>query len=288
MKQQKTPPILITGASSYVGARIFLDLKKSYHLVGTYFTHPLSSSFLQLNLADKEAIAGTLRNVRPNVVVHVANFPSPRSAINNEEQFLALNEKATTYLVDAANSIGAKVVFISSQAANNPDNIYGKLKAKSEEYIHMVKAGYCILRPSLLVGLSPNTTSPRPFNRILQCLDDRTMVGEFDISWKLQPSYVGHVSQVIARVIDGEMWNTIIPTFINESITQYQIAHDILKYFDVSVRPIDQHISIPLSKDDLRAFDALKLSPHSYQEMIQVIVEEIKSRKKFTLETNVS
>lgn len=277
------PTIFITGASSYAGSRIYFDLKDEYPLIGTYFSNPLSDKFLKLDLSDREAVHKFFEEKKPDIVVHVANFPSPRSAVNNEDKFAKLNENSTEYIVEAANNIGAKVVFISSQAANNPDNIYGELKVKSEEMVKGVKAGYLILRPSLMVGFSPNTTNPRPFNRILNCLDDRSITGEFDTSWKLQPSYVGHLSQAIDKVIQRDLWNKTIPVFINEVVTQFQLAHDILEPFGVSVKEVDQHMDIPLSPEDLTDMNSLELTPNSYREMVKLIVDEIKNRDKFRL-----
>ena len=279
----KNPTILITGASSYAGSRIYFDLKDKYHLIGTYFSNHLSDKFLKLDLSDKEAVIKFFEEKMPDVIVHVANFPSPRSAVNNEEKFTKLNENSTEYVVEAANNIGAKVVFISSQAANNPDNIYGQLKVKSEEMVKEVKAGYLVLRPSLMVGFSPNTTNPRPFNRILDCLDDRSVTGEFDTSWKLQPSYVGHLSQAIDRAIQQNLWNKTIPVFVNEVVTQFQLAHDILEPFGVSVKEVDQHMDIPLSPEDLTDMNGLGLTPNTYKEMIKVIIEEIRNRDTFKL-----
>jgi len=237
--------ILITGASSYVGARIYFDLQNKYELVGTCFANQLAKSFVQLNLTDKNAVERLLKEKVPDVIVHVANFPSPRSAVNNEEKFESLNGVSTGCLVENANRIGSKFVFISSQAANNPEsNIYGKLKLKSEKLVESVRAGYLILRPSLIVGFSPNTTNPRPFNRILSCLDNKEDVCEFDTSWKLQPSYVGHLSQVIDKTIQSNKWYMAVPVFIDELVTQYQIAKDVLEKFEVKVEPIDQGVDI--------------------------------------------
>lgn len=275
--------ILITGASSYAGSRIYFDLKDKYSLIGTYFSNPFSDKFLKLDLSDREAVLKFFVEKKPDIVVHVANFPSPRSAVNNEEKFTKLNENSTEYIVEAANNVDAKVVFISSQAANNPDNIYGKLKVKSEETVKGVKAGYLILRPSLMVGFSPNTTNPRPFNRILSCLDNRSTIGEFDTSWKLQPSYVGHLSQAIDKAIQRDLWNKTIPVFINEVVTQFQLAHDILEPFGVSVKEVDQHMDIPLSPEDLIDMNNLGLTPNTYKEMVELIVDEIKNRNKFVL-----
>jgi len=275
--------LLLTGASSYVGARIYFDLKGKYNLIGTYFHHPLSTKFLHVNLTDREEVSEIFKEVKPDIIVHVANYSSPKSVVNNEENFIALNKKATEYVVECANDIGAKVVFISSQAASNPSDLYGQLKAVSEGQVKSVHAGYLILRPSLIVGFSPNTINDRPFNRILRCLDGRTNTGEFDTSWKLQPTYIGHISRIIEKAVQNNVWNKTIPIFINELVTQYQMARDILGRFGMSVRPIDLHFHIPPSKDDLTVFKEFDLPPYSYSEMIEVIVSEIKNRKEFVL-----
>lgn len=186
-------------------------------------------------------------------------------------------------MIKCANEIGAKVIFISSQAASVATEIYGKLKAKSEAFVTTTKAGYLILRPSLILGMSPNTTNPRPFNHILKCLDDTTTVGAFDISWKLQPTYIGHLSQIIEKTITNNTWNKIIPVFTDELVTQFKIAQDILNAFGVSVTQTDQHIPIPPSNNDLSVFNTFDLSPHTYSEMIDVIIQEIKERNKFRI-----
>ncbi|MBI3577521.1 sugar nucleotide-binding protein [Candidatus Gottesmanbacteria bacterium] len=275
--------ILIIGASSYVGARIYYDLQSKYTVVGTYHNNPLFKSFIPLNATSQEEISRILHEVKPDVIVQVANYPSPRNAVNNEKNFIALNHDATKLIVDTANHIGAKVIFISSQAANNQTDIYGKLKANSEELVKTVKAGYLILRPSLIVGLSPNTANDRPFNRILRCLDDGASNCEFDTSWKLQPSYIGHLSGVIDGTMKNNGWNKVIPVFINEIVTQYQIARDILSEFHVSVGQKDAQLDIPTSTNDLTDFRSFGLKPDSYATLIQVIVEEIKNRETFRL-----
>lgn len=259
--------ILLIGASSYVGARIYFDLRDKYEIIGTYNNNPLLDSFTKLNITNEEEVSRIFNEIKPDIVIHVANYPSPRSAVNNKENFIKLNDDATTFVVGIANKIGAKVIFISSQAANNPDNIYGKLKAESEELVTTTKAGYLILRPSMIVGFSPNTINPRPFNRILKCLDDRTIIGEFDTSWKLQPTYIGNLSQVIEKAINNNIWNKVMPVFIDELVTQYQIAQDILSKFDIKVDQINQHINIPPSKDDLREFNSFDLFPYTYKEI---------------------
>jgi nucleoside-diphosphate-sugar epimerase len=48
--------ILLIGASSYVGARIYFDLKDSYEVVGTYNNNLLSKSFVKLDITDSHDV----------------------------------------------------------------------------------------------------------------------------------------------------------------------------------------------------------------------------------------
>lgn len=217
------------------------------------------------------------------MIIHVANYPSPSNAKDNEENFTKLNKQSTKFLVDSANKNNSKLVFISSQASINPTNIYGKLKLESEEEIKTVKAGYLILRPSLIVGYSPNTTNKRTFNKILGVLDESDLADKFDTSWILQPTYLGHLSQVIDKFIESNKWNIVQSVYINEQTTQYQMASDILKEFGKKAESIDFKLNIPLSKENLTEFKKLNLKPKTYKEMIEVIVEEIKERDNFVL-----
>jgi dTDP-4-dehydrorhamnose reductase len=274
--------LLITGASSYLGSRIYYDLKDKFEPIGTYYQNKLSASFIYLDLTKKEEIEKLVKKSKPNVIIHVANYPSPRPAQDNEKGYVQLNLEATKYLIEAADNIGTKLIFISSFAAMNPDNIYGKLKLESEKLVEKTKAGYLILRPSLIIGFSPNTTNDRPFNRILKCLDEGKKA-EFDTSWKFQPTYVGHISQVIKKSIEKNVWNKTIPIVIGELVTQYQIARDILEAFDIKVYPIDKGYNIPSKKVDLSILDQFGLKPKNYGEMIKTIIDEIKDREKFRL-----
>ena len=62
--------ILITGASSYAGSRIYFDLKDKYSLIGTYFSNPLSDKFHNLDLSDREEVLKFFAEKRPDIVVH--------------------------------------------------------------------------------------------------------------------------------------------------------------------------------------------------------------------------
>ena len=277
---KSTKKILILGASSYLGARVYFDLRDKYALSGTYFHNRLSDYFFHLNLTDNNSVSQLFNKINPDVIIHFANYSNTKYALENKEKFAELNEKATEYVVQNSNRLQAKVIFISSVACENPNNIYGELKIKSEKSIKKIKSGYIILRPSLIFGMSPNTMSNKPFNKIIRCLNTKTKSAAFDTSWKFQPTYIGHVSQTINQIIQKNIWNKTITIFINEVVTKYQIANDILCQFDYHIKPLDLHINIQLSKDSLTNMRELNLTPSTYKDMIKTIITEIKHNQK--------
>jgi dTDP-4-dehydrorhamnose reductase len=274
--------ILILGASSYVGARLYFDLQKDFDVVGTYSSNKLSQKLVHLDITNKEEVNSLIDKVKPKIIVHVANNANARWCEANPAEAKLLNETSASYIVEAADKIGAKIIYISSFAAINPSNVYSKTKFASEEKVKQTKAGWIILRPSFILGFSPNTTNDRPFNRLLNNLDKGTRA-EYDTSWKFQTTWVGHISQVIKIVIQNNIDKEFIPIVSNELKSRYDTAKDILSLFGVPVYPVDKKDKLPVVKDDLSKLKELNLPIYSYKQIIDFIVEEIKQRKTFII-----
>jgi len=276
--RQKTK-ILLIGASSYVGARLFVDLKEEFSIVGSYYSNPLYKDFIKLDITNKDQVFKVFEKYKPESVVHAANNASSSWCQKNPHKAVELNQKATTYIIKAANEIGAKVIYISSFAAIKPVNLYGKTKAASEKIVQGAEKGYLILRPSLIVGFSPNTVNDRPFNRILRNLEGKTEA-VYDTSWKFQPTYLGHISEVIKVCLNKNLNQKIIPIAIKGLKSRFDLAKDILAYFNIPVKPIKEANYFPVFKEDLGCLKQFNLSFYDYQTMIKTIVEEIKSKRK--------
>jgi dTDP-4-dehydrorhamnose reductase len=266
--------ILITGASSYVGARIYSDLKKKYDVIGTYYSNKLFPELKLLDIRDKGQVKALVDSVKPDFIVHVAANPNARWCEANSDQAIAINEDGTKNIVDAANKANSKVIFISSFAIANQDSVYARTKIESEKIVKKVKAGYVILRPSLIVGFSPNTTNDRPFNRILKNITEKTLA-VYDTSWKFQPTYLRHLDEVIEAIIKRGIINQTIPVSVPESTTRFDLANDILSEFKVKVTSEDKHDTQPVVLDDLAKLKELNLPRYSYAKMILEIKKEI-------------
>lgn len=274
--------ILIIGASSYVGARLYLDLQKKHNVVGTFSKSRISDKLVELDITDREAVFALVMQEKPEVIVHVANNANARWCEANPDAAQLLNVTSTEHIVAAANAVKAKLVYISSFAVLNQGNVYGRTKLASEEISKKAEAGWIILRPSYIVGFSPNTTNDRPFNRLLRNLDDKVKA-EYDTSWKFQTTWVGHLSEAIDRCLEKNITNEIIPVATLELKSRYDVAFDILSPFGVEVFPVDKGDNLPVTKDDLKKLSELDLPKYSYDEIIAKIVNEIRNRNAFKI-----
>lgn len=278
----KDREVLITGASSYVGARIYHDLRERYHTVGTYNNTPLSSDFLRLDTTKPDDVLELVEKVKPNTIIHVAASADARWCNKYPQQARALNQEATKSVVRAAEMVGAGIIYISSYAAFNPSNVYGQTKAESERIINDTTLGHVVLRPSLVIGYSPNSSNNRPFNRLLRNID-QGIPAEYDTSWKFQPTYLGHLSQVITFVIDRGINAETIPVAVASLKSRFDIARDILSEFGIQVTAVDKQDATPVIEDDLSKLKQLGLPIYEYEDIIRTCVDEIGHREKFNL-----
>lgn len=273
--------VLIIGANSYVGARLFLDLNKKFEVTGTYNNRKLSEKFISLDITNTEEIKKVINECNPEIIIHVASNASTAWCEANPELAISLNQESTRKITESANNIGAKVFLISTFHSANSKTVYGRTKFQSEEYVKKTKKGFVIIKPSVIIGFSPNTFNDRPFNRILKNLDEKTEA-IYDTSWKFQPTYLGHISEVIIQLIEQNIINEIIPVAVLELKTRFDIASDILKAFNIKVKPIDHKDKTLVVKDNLKKLRDLRLPQYSYSEMINKIIDEIKHRELFS------
>ncbi len=276
------PKVLLLGASGYLGARLFYDLDNNFELVGTYGSNQLVERFVHLDIRNEVEIEQLITQLQPAIIVHAANNPNGGWAETHPEEAKLLNQTATQFIVNAANKNNAKLVYISSFAAANPIDVYSKTKAASEEIVKQTQAGWTIIRPSWIAGLSPNQISNSAFNRLLKTIGRPESV-VVDSSWHLRPTYIGHLSAVLKGIVEQNIWGEMIPVVINDVVSRYELARDILTPFGIKVDPEDKGVNIPLVPVVPTFFEQFHIPQMNYQQMVQTIIDEIKHREKFTL-----
>ncbi len=272
--------LLLIGASSYLGARLYRDLKQHHDVVGTFSSHNLSDEYVHLDVTDVSAVSTVISDIFPDVIIHAANNASPAWCEAHPDEAIRVNQTSMNYIIDAARTTSASVIYISSYSAVDMSTVYGRTKHEAESLLKKSGVRYLIIRPSLILGVSPNSTSDRSFNKMLRHLEAKSDV-VYDTTWKFQPTYIGHISAVIHHSLESGIWGETIPVGTADLKTRFDVARDILGAFGITVGVLDADDHGVVLTEDLTKLRSLHLPEYSYDDMIQLIIGEIKNRNQY-------
>ena len=276
--------VLITGSNGYLGTRLFEFLRKrqGIQVFGTYLSggggeNELSNQFL-LDITQEKNVIRVMDAVQPDCVVHAAAIVHGDLA-NDTSLLREVNINGTKNIIEAARKHNSKILYISTIAALGSGNEYGKSKLEGEKIVQDSFLEYCIVRPSVIIGLSPNRDPSVMFNNILDGVLRGTQV-IVDSEWKFQPSWIDHVCEVIAQWLDGKIMDQgpLYP-IVPEVKSRFEIAEDILSRFSLHAVPVQNP---RYEENELIGQESLirnNLPIYSYENVLNTIVEQMRVMK---------
>lgn len=149
--------LLVTGASGMVGGyvkQVFEDAECILTDIDT------------LDICDKENVLNFIKELKPDVILHLAAATDVDRCELEPEWALQINTVGTENTVIAAKASGAVLVFLSSGAVfdgrkptpyteldeTHPTNVYGKTKLAAEKIIQSCLKHYFIIRAGWMIG----------------------------------------------------------------------------------------------------------------------------------------
>jgi len=175
--------LFLTGGTGFVGTNIIRVARELYNHEVLTTVHawrasvPVDFAYQPVDITDREALLRAVSDYQPDVIIH--------SAILNDFALMYRDRKlawrtyvdATHHLVDAANALGAKLIFISTDwifdgtqsdadetTPPNPVNYYGVLKVAAERVVLERAKNGAVARLAGVNGihwLRPNEPQPQ-------------------------------------------------------------------------------------------------------------------------------
>lgn len=159
--------IIVTGAGGLLGGRLASVLAERHEVTGMIRIHPAPSGVASqtMDLAEAEAIGSSLRDLRPDVVVHCAALADAEICERDPARAGRENETATRNVARACRRAGARLIAISTDLVfegatafadedtpPRPIMEYGRSKLRAEAAAMAEAPGSVVLRVALIHG----------------------------------------------------------------------------------------------------------------------------------------
>ena len=174
--------IFVTGVGGQLGHDVVNDaIVRGHMAVGSDIadayagiqdgTPVVKADYAKLDITDKNDVMETISNIRPDAIIHCAAWTAVDAAEEpeNVEKVRNINVDGTKNIAEAAHSVGAKMVYISTDYVfdgkgkrpwkpddkdYNPINVYGQSKLDGELAVSGLLEKYFIVRTAWVFGLN--------------------------------------------------------------------------------------------------------------------------------------
>lgn len=172
--------VFVTGVGGQLGHDVMNELaRRGYEGIGSDIREVYSGiqdgtavtkmPYVSLDITDKDAVNKVITEIHPDVIIHCAAWTAVDMAEDDDkvEKVRAINAGGTQNIADAAKSIDAKMVYISTDYVFNgkgtepwdpdckdyePINVYGKTKLEGELAVANTLKKYFIVRIAWVFG----------------------------------------------------------------------------------------------------------------------------------------
>ena len=244
--------VLIIGASGQLGqslVKIFGDeeRKKNFLCIGTYFRHKRDGCSQQLDMESLDEMKAEfiLGSIRPLVVYICSALASADVCEIEKEKATKINTEGPMWIAKAANKVGSKVVYLSSdyvfdgQSSSykesdtpHPINVYGKTKLDGENAVMRETSNNALIirthgifgpdagKKNFVYQVAEGRRNSVPCDQTGNPIDSRDLSEAlFQLGTCLNVSGIVHVAG-------------------DTLYTRYQFALDILKYLNIESKVI--------------------------------------------------
>lgn len=207
-------------------------------------------SYCQLDITDNEAVEKTIKNIKPDVVIHCAGWTAVDLAEDDDKADIVrdVNANGTKYIAMVCRSIDAKMVYLSTDYVFDgqgsepwepdckdykPLNVYGQTKLEGEIAVSDILERYFILRIAWVFGLNGNNFVKTMLN-VAKDHDEVRVVND-QIG---TPTYTYDLAILIADMIETEKYGYYHATNEGGFISWYDFCMEIYRQAGVDTKVV--------------------------------------------------
>ena len=247
--------VLVTGVGGQLGYDVMLELNKRNHEgIGSDILEsvPLDMSYTKLDITDETAVLNTIKNIRPDAVIHCAAWTAVDNAEDreNKQKVMAINVDGTKNIAKACKETDCKMIYISTDYVFDgqgtepwkadckdyaPLNVYGESKLQGELNVSEILDKYFIVRIAWVFGINGNNFIKTMLN-VGKKFDTLKVVND-QIG---TPTYTYDLARLLVDMVESEKYGYYHATNEGGYISWYDFAVEIFKQagYTTNVLPV--------------------------------------------------
>ncbi|MGG1071858.1 dTDP-4-dehydrorhamnose reductase [Priestia megaterium] len=282
--------VLITGANGQLGKELVeLFTEKGFEVHG--FGRD------KMDITNQAQVQEMISTLKPNIVLHSAAHTKVDLAESEPEQAFSINAYGTRNVAVAAEAVGAKLVYVSTDyvfdgttdepysefSPTSPLGVYGKSKLAGEQFVRDLHSRFFIVRTSWVYG-KYGTNFVKTMLKLGEEKKELSVVSD-QIGC---PTYTLDLAHVILELIDTEKYG-MYHVSNSGSCSWYEFAKEIFKIskMEVQVKPCTTADFIrPAKRPKYSVLDNLSVKlnnfkePRSWKSGLREFLENMRDEEK--------
>lgn len=263
--------VLVTGANGLLGQTLIKQLlEKKYEVVATgrgpsrlIIAALEGLSYKEVDITDGAAIESFILDEKPSVIVHAAAMTNVDQCELNKQDCYNINVTATRFIIDAAKSISARLVYVSTDFifdGNNgpykeedepaPVNYYGSTKLVAEKAVMESGLDWAIARTILVYGVAEATGRTNIVSWVKQNLQSASKIRMVTDQWRT-PTFVHDLATGIVLMIEKNA-KGIYHLSGDQQMTPYEMAVETARFFGLDESLIEKSSSPEIKQPAIR------------------------------------
>lgn len=209
-----------------------------------------SAPYVQLDITDRDAVFAVVEEIRPDVIIHCAAWTAVDAAEDEENRAKvhAINALGTQYIAEAAKSIDAKMLYLSTDYVFDgkgdrpwepddkcyaPLNVYGQSKLDGEFAVSSILDKYFIVRIAWVFGLNGKNFIKTMIN--VGKTHDTVRVVNDQIG---TPTYTLDLSRLLVDMVETDKYGYYHATNEGGYISWYDFCVEFYKQYGLDTKVI--------------------------------------------------
>ena len=306
--EAKTKRVLITGSNGLLGQKL-TDLyltKSDKTLIATgrgESRHPKTGEFIyeRMDISNPEDVERVITKHKPDCIIHGAAMTQVDDCEKDPELCHLLNVKSVEYLTQAANDVGAHIILVSTDFIFDGENgpyketdepkplsIYGQSKLDAETFLQTHAEKWSIARTVLVYGLVADMSRSNIVLWAKKALEEQQKIQVVHDQYR-SPTLAEDLAMGCFLIEDQNaegIYNISGKDFMNI----FELVQRVADYFGLSTEHVRKISSLelnqPAKRPPITGFDLSKsthklgYNPHSFEEGIRLLMEQIKAYEK--------